>query len=241
MNKKQLIVSLILFFCCVVKSSAYMEDYPPYRVKDGKFKHLEAQTLVDIDKRDYQSKDKQVMARLNEDKDTFNFLLQDGKTVLLKMETWEFPLPYVVYQVDLNKDGLKDFIVFSTYRGCGLAAYSDEVKIFLGKGKGKYQSISYETMSGDLGDFVDLNNDGKYEVITTNLYGGGDKHNYWAYNIYEINDYKLVNANAKFKGFPKFIWYTDKPNDKDTTHLNQVEKEKYISKVNSEIKYGEIK
>jgi len=240
MKKKQLIINLLLVFACVVPALAYMENYPPHKFKNGKFKHLEVQPLVDIDRRDYLSNDKQIVARLYEDKDTFNFLLQDGKTVLLKIETWKDAIPYAVYQADLNKDGLKDFIVFSSFRGCGLAAFSDEVKIFLGKGNGKYQSISYETLYSDLEDFVDLDNDDEYEIITTNLYGG-DKHNYWAYNIYEIMDYKLVNANAKFKSFPKFIWFTHKPNDKDTTHLTQEEKDKYINKINNGIKYGEVK
>ncbi len=240
MNKKQLIFNLLISLSYIATAFAYMEDYPPHKFMDGKFKHLEINPIVNYNNSDYVSSDKQIVAKLYEDSNTFNFLLKDGNTVLLMMDTWKAPMPYEVYQVDLNKDDLKDFIVFSSSRGCGLSAAVVTVNIFLKRSDGSYQGISYETMNAGLEDFLDLDNDDKYEVIKTDLYRG-DKHNYWVYNIYEIKDYKLINANADYQDFPKFIWYTYKPNDKDTGHLTQKEKDAYINKINSGIKYEEVK
>jgi len=74
-------------------------------------------------------------------------------------------------------------------------------------------------------DFVDMDKDGKSEIITLGFVRGADKkgkeHNYWGYNIYELVDDKMVNANEKYDGFPKYVWYPDKDNDKDTSHLSQ--------------------
>jgi len=240
MNKKHLIISFIFSLCFVSSTFAYMEGYPPHKFKDGKFKHLECKPLVDIENKNYLSKDKRVVAELYEDQDSFNFLLKDGGKILFKMDQWRPPMPYVVYQVDLNKDKLDDFIVFSSFRGNGLAVFCGEVIIFLAKPNGRYQKIYYENMGAELDDFVDLNNDGKYEIIIGDTYWGKN-HMYWTYNIYEINEYKLVNANTKFKGFPKFIWYTNDPNDKDTTRLSKEERSSYVEKVNNSIKYVEIK
>jgi hypothetical protein len=152
----------------------------------------------------------------------------------------ETPMPWAVYRVDLDKNGLEDFIIFYSYRGCGLAASADKVEIFLKKQGGEYQKISYDVMSAGIEDFIDLNHDGQYEVIITDFYSG-KKHNYFTYSIYEFKDYKLVNADLKFSGFPKFVWITYKPNDKDTTHLTDDEKAQHVDKKNESINYEVLK
>ncbi len=233
MNKKQLIVVWVVF-CWTTSVSAYMENYPPHKFKDGHFKHLEAEPLVDYDHPEYQSKDGQVLIRI---KNVSDFLLQVDKAVLVKNGE-EAPMPYGVYQADVDKNGFKDFMVFYHLGASSLGG--GQADLLLNKDGKSYEKISYDTMRGGLEDFVDINNDGRYEVIITGVYAG-EKHNYLTYNIYEFNGYKLVNANSKFRGFPKFVWLTNKPNDKDTVHLSKEQRAKSVSESDSSIKYKEIK
>jgi hypothetical protein len=167
-------------------------------------------------------------------------MLQDGKSILINKNDNKEPYPYAVYWADLDKNGLNDFIVFYSYRTMGYSFMCEAVEIFLKKKEGGYQKISYDGTSFGLEDFVDLDNDGKNEVIITDTYSG-DKHTYFVYNIYEFKNYKLLNANAKFKGFPKFIWFTYNANDKDTTHLTKQERFRHIEEINRRIRYQEIK
>ena len=191
-------------------SFGYRADYPPYEFKDGPPSHLKAELLVDLDKHDYKSEDGNVIARLKDTDSGIDFLLKEGKYVLVSDNIKEAPTPYSVYRADLDGNGLKDFIIFNWYGGCGIAMNSFRVDIFLKKKTGGYREISYDTLSSGLEDFVDMNKNCKYEVIITDIYSG-QKHTYFSYDIYEFENYKLVNADKKFKGFPKFVWDTDRP------------------------------
>lgn len=240
MNKKQLIIVFSVLFLICTPAFAYLKNYPPHKFKDGIPKHLQVKALVDINKAEYKSKDGDVSVKLKERPNAFDFILKQGNLVLAKIKEKEMPVPYAVYWADLDNNGLKDFMVFYNYKGTDLEGFRDRVDIFLKVNKKTYQRISYDTMSAGLEDFVDLNKDGKYEVVITDLYKK-KKHNYFTYNIYEFKNYKLVNANANFKGFPKFIWMTYKSNDKDTAHLTKEEREKYVAGINNSIEYQEIK
>lgn len=195
--------------------------------------------MVDFDKARYKSRDGKITARLKEKADGFDFFLRDGKLVLAQIKEDTPPLPNSVYQVDLDGNGLKDFMIFYNYRGGGIGGQRDKVEIYLKKKQGSYEKISYDTMSAGLEDFVDLDRDGQYEIIITALYDG-TKHNYFTYNIYKVSEYKLVNADAQFKGFPKFIWITYKKNDKDTSHLTQEERHSQSEKKNASIQYEDV-
>jgi hypothetical protein len=230
---------LVLFSLSHSNTYPYSDKYPPFSFKEDSPAHLRAKPLVDWDKLEYKSKDGKIMVRLKEERDSFDFILKDGNLVLAQIKENTPPLPYVVYQADLDNNGLKDFIIFNTYRMNGLGAFMDKVEIFLKKENGAYGKISYDTFCAGLEDFVDLNRDGKYEVIIMGLYGGS-KHNYFTYNIYRISHYELVNSDEQFKGFPKFIWFTYKENDKDTTHLTQEERRLHTGKKNTSIQHGEI-
>ena len=222
-------------------SFGYRDDYPPYEFKDGPPPHLKAELLVDLNKHDYKSEDGSIIARLKDTGSGIDFLLKEGKYVLVSDNIKEAPTPRAVYRADLDGDGdgLTDFVVFNWYGGCGIEMNSFRVDIFLKKKTGGYREISYDTLSSGLEDFVDMNKDGKYEVIITDIYSG-QKHTYFSYNIYEFEDYRLVNADKKFKGFPKFIWDTDKPNDKDTTHLTRWERLLHTKAKDGSICYEDI-
>lgn len=233
-------LTISILFCLLYSNVfAYFDNYPPYSFSKGAFAHLDTKSLVDFDKSKYKSKDGKIVARLKEKAESFDFFLKDGKLFLARIKEDSLPLPNSVYQADLDGNGLKDFIILYNYRGSGLASQKDRVELFLKEKQATYQKISYDTYSSGLEDFVDLNKDGKYEVIITDFYSGSN-HNYFTYNIYKIIDYKLVNADAEFKGFPKFVWITHKRNDKDTVHLTNEEKLSLTEKKNSSIQYEEV-
>jgi hypothetical protein len=131
---------------------------------------------------------------------------------------------------------LDDFIVL-IYSGAGTLI--GEVNIYLRKKEGGYAKISYEAAGIGIEDFCDINSDGKYEVIIVDVYSGKN-HNYLAQDVYEFQNYRLVNADRKFKDFPKFVWMTYKPNDKDTVHLSHKARAKHIFKKESSIKYQNV-
>ena len=228
MKRSNVILLVLVVVICYYSGCAlaYEDSYPPYKVKDGPPSSLDLEALVDYDREEYKSEDGSIIAKLQETSDDLDFLVQEGNYILAEKQNREIPFPFAVYRADVDGNGLEDFIIFSSYRGCGLGALSTMTEMFLKKPEGGYQRIYYDSFCSGLEDIVDLDNDGKYELITLDMHYAG-KHNYWAYNIYRFENYKLVNADAEFEGFPKFIWYTDKPNDKDTTHLNSDQRKEF--------------
>lgn len=237
--KVGLLCFIMIIGCLSSSCFGYIDDYPPFKFREKPPKHLAMKPLVSFEKSDYVSNDKKVVAKLKETADTLDFVLKDGDTVLVQMKEKDIPMPYAIYQVDLDQNGLQDFMIFYNYRGNGLAALRDKVDIFMKISGKKYQKISFDTMSLGLEDIVDLNNDGKYQVMITDT-TADDKHTYFTYNIYEFKDSRLVNADFKHKGFPKFIWYTEKPNDKDTARLSEENKAIATKQKNEQIEYKEV-
>lgn len=235
------ITSVLIFLFLLTFPSvnyAYYEQYPPYTFKAGPFKSLKSKPLVDYDHPEYKSPDGNIVIRLIEkDSETFDFEIKEGVIVVTKQNIRDTPFPYEVYREDLDGNNLKDFIVFSSYRMNGFSSWGLRAEIFLKKEEGGYQHIAYDGAGIGIEDFVDFNKDGKYEVLITGVYSGSE-HTYYSYNVYEFKDYMLVNADSKQKGFPKFIWFTYKPNDKNTTHLTNEEKQKHINDKNASIQYN---
>ena len=198
-------------------SFAYRDDYPPYEFKDGPLSHLNVKPLVSGEG-DYESKDSLVAVHLRERKPfQIDFFVKVGKTTLVSSNQEMDWFPSAVFQADLDGDGLDDFIVIFNSRGPGLGGHQDRVEIYLKKNNGGFEKISYDTFDAEIEDFIGPDKDGKYKVIITGFYQG-DKHNYFTYDIYEFKGYRLVNADAKVKGFPKFVRYTYKNNDQDAGH-----------------------
>ncbi len=80
-------------------------------------------------------------------------------------------------------------------------------------------------------DFMDVNQDGKAEFLhTTFVFGEAGKdgklHNYWVYNLLKFSGTNLVSANALDARLPRWIWYTYKPNHKDTDQLTAAQRER---------------
>lgn len=164
-----------------------------------------------------------------------DLLIQDGA---LKLRTFYYPYAFAVYWADIDNNGLKDFIVFYTGRSNGLGFQGDTVQLFLKVSKNEYRQMYFETACPDIEDYVDLNKDKKAEVIITGFYFG-EKHNYFTYSIYEFRDYKLVNVDEKYIDFPKFVWLSFEPNDKDTIKLSKEIRDRIVREKDLSINYND--
>lgn len=213
MHKRQLVIAWIILASWICAASAYIEDYPPYKFKDGPPKSLEVKPLVDLSSSGLE-------------------YVADRKSDSTLLEA---------YCVDLDGNGLKDFILFSNYRNLGVAGYEVYVEILLQKSGMVYQKISYTTIAiVPLKEFIDFKKDGRCEVIITGMHHS-DKRGYLTYSIYEFKDYKLVNADASLEGFPKFVWAGEKPNDEDDAFLPKEQRAAHTNEKNNSIQYQEVR
>ena len=205
----RVIYTTITCFCLIAIAPkfvmAYYETHPPYQFKQGPYRHVPDKPLSDKD-----------------------------IPLFIKKNIDSYSSTQVrVYQIDVDGNGMKDFISFIHPATSPLL---NEIHIYLQKPEGSYQEISLSEDAGaGIEDIVDINNDGEWEVILTNLVVKG--HSYFLYSVYEFKDYRLVNANKKFKGFPKFVQYTHKNNDKDTSHFSKTERNKFVNELDRKIQY----
>ena len=229
-------------------AGAYMDTHPPFTAKSGIYSPLKGHSLVDISNPDYRSSDGRIQCHVKRsiEKGFWDFLLQDGDTVLAKRHIDYAPIPFSVYYTDINGDGEKDFVVLMTYMAMGMSFLHERVEIFLKKKEGGYAQIAYDAVAVGLEDFVDLDRDGKREILVTGFYyqdsgrSAHAGHNYFSYNIYEFDGYRLKNADEKYKGFPKFIRFTNKPNSKDSADIVTKERQKQSQLKNISIIYKDI-
>ncbi len=230
--KKIFVFAACAFWLVGRPAFAYFEEYPPYFFKQGAPKQFQAKLLLEDGQTEFLSGDGKLVIRLKHAEDAYSFLLQDGDTVLAKVDEAADFFVEQVYQADLDKNGFLDLIVFSSSRGAGLGAHFGVVDIYLKSSLIRYEHIHYESFGAGPEDFVDLDGDGRAEVIVGSFYQG-EKHNYYAYSVYGIENGKLVNADAKHAGFPKFVQYTNRRNDQNDSRLTPQEKAGHIRKVES--------
>jgi hypothetical protein len=248
MLKKIIYVGIILTVLFSNSVYAHFEHYPPHTFKDGPYKHLEDKPILGLlAGRDTPRviQEGPIYAEIDASEEGIYFIIRDGDLILVELERANDNSPDFVYWTDINNDGLKDFIVMYCDRGLGLDAYGGLIDIYIKSKTGSYTKISYHTLHIDEKDFVDMDGDGNYKVIITDMYssdsrGQGKHHNYFTYNIYELSAGRLINADYKYKDFPKFVWITNDPNDKNTTHLTEKEKQAHTYQKDDLIKYESI-
>lgn len=228
--KKTFLLLAVIVALCLTEANAYMKDYPPFSLKGRKLPpHLKAEKLIEF-RGETTIKAEGLQVELFPLLEGGNKLrIRDSEGIIFETDEGESPFGFaVVYYTDLDNNGLRDFIMFSSYLGCGLAACIERVDILFQVGRHVFSHVHYDTMCAGLEDFVDMDRDGVYEVIYADFYGARE-HHYFVYSIYEIKEAGLHNANKKYApAFPKFIWFTYKPNDKQSTRITREEKEEYL-------------
>jgi hypothetical protein len=120
--------------------------------------------------------------------------------------------------LDVDGDGLKDIKIVASYGGTGLAMLNHRVIYLFQKYDGTFVKISYLDKMGDHWIERDLDNDGKFEIITMTL-NRYQSHNYWTFNLYNFDNGKLVNKNEKF-GYPIMTQFLRKPNYRVTDKIS---------------------
>ena len=133
-----------------------------------------------------------------------------------------------VLTADLNRDRRPDFVVQVLQGGCGLHWGWCHV-IFVLSDKDGYQATTVGSMFPGPEDYVDLRNDGRCQFVQASFVYGepgrdGKKHNYWVYHLLEVEGDEVRLADGMDRRFPRWVWYTYKPNHKDTIQLTNEQK-----------------
>jgi hypothetical protein len=132
-----------------------------------------------------------------------------------------------VFFADLTGDGRKDILVYSYPGANGLGAFIEIADLLIARPNGQFTHTTFESFAAGPEDFLDVNGDGRYEMLWVNYYFEGD-HSYWVYRIVEIGNDGLRLNDQLIPEFPKIIWFTEKPNDKPTQRLTAAEREDLI-------------
>ncbi len=133
-----------------------------------------------------------------------------------------------VFYTDLTGDGLKDILIYTWLGGNGLGAYDEMADLLIAQADGRFDHVTFMAFAGGPEDFIDVNHDGRYEMLWAQFHIFKGEHSYWVYRVVEIDDHGLQLNDQLLPGFPKIIWFTKKPNDKPTQRLTTAEREDLI-------------
>jgi hypothetical protein len=126
---------------------------------------------------------------------------------------------------DFNGDGKKDFKIFCSYMGCGIAALNIRTIYYFQKENKDFTKISFDDKYGKNIIERDIDGDGNFEIITKKLQDH-KTHNYWLFNLYNFVNNDLVCVNDKMN-YPIMIQYLFRENYKVTKNLTSIEMKNY--------------
>ena len=127
----------------------------------------------------------------------------------------------------INDDDRIDFMLHFYCGGNGLNADFNEVTLLLSNEHG-YEATSIQAYGGGP-DCHYLRIKGKPHFIMKS-FGYEDKcldgktHTFWTYNLFEIKGDALYLANQNHNKFPRTIWFTEYPQQKETNLLSPEDK-----------------
>ena len=149
-----------------------------------------------------------------------------GDVLLAPTAVSEYGFWNDAFTADLNGDSKPDYIVIVGLGGVGLGTYKDDVVFVLSTDSGYRTTTVHSWYSGEE-DFVDLRRNGRCQYIHTAFTyredPRGRTRSYWVYNILEISGPELRPANHRHPIFPKWIWYTYRPNHKGSLLVSRRE------------------
>jgi hypothetical protein len=137
-----------------------------------------------------------------------------------------------VYTADLNLDGKPDYIINVPSGGNGLGAAGSYVG-FLLSSTNDFTLEGTDTYCFDKADFILLK--GKPRFVKSSYAWekrckDGKEHSFWIYNLLGFASGTIQEANDRYSGFPKIVWYNDAGNHEETTLLTARQKAELIKR-----------
>ena len=136
------------------------------------------------------------------------------------------------YEGDLNGDTYPDYVFVKYSGGNGLAWGHATVALVLSQGDSDFSIQVVESYVPEPKDFISLNGQSAF-IHASFQHGGlctdGKYHNFWIYRLYAIDGNQLVPADQLSPDFPKVVFYSFKPNHKETSLLTQKGKDELIA------------
>ena len=213
--------------------SAYVESHPPFPAgKPIPYPSLKAEPVVDYHA-EAPFEEGPVRISTSPERDKVGRVTEiRGNNQMIFDTASAHPALYFqfgsrVFYTDLTGDGRKDILVYSYPGGNGLGAYIEIADLLIAKADGQFAHTTFEGFAAGPEDFMDVNGDGRYEMLWVQYYFGGD-HSYWVYRAVQISDDGLRLNDQLVPDFPKIIWFTEKPNDKPIQRLTAAEREDLI-------------
>ena len=141
-----------------------------------------------------------------------------------------------VFYTDIDGNGLSDVIIHPAFYGGGLGSFYKTTIILFQTKPGRFRRLDFTSFYFDPRDFVDLKGSGHYQLLIMQLADGITRHNFWTYSTYRIKDFNLVMDKKSFPSFPKFIQYTERPNNTPTNKLTEKQKIDFLRTLPAVIK-----
>ena len=136
------------------------------------------------------------------------------------------------YEGDLNGDTYPDYVFVKYFNGNGLAWGYANLALVLSEGDNDFSVQVVETYAPEPKDFISINGQTAF-IHASFQYGDlctdGKYHNFWVYRLYSIDDNQIVSADHLSPDFPKVVFYSFKPNHKETKLLTQKAKDELIA------------
>lgn len=230
-------------------AKAFLHDYPPF-ASSATLRHIKLTKLAIIEKHvpDHprqmgltyvlgQPTSGAARLRLCQTEQGWMLTMEDEEARTTKEPTLisEFMSGVVeAYQAELNGDGKPDYVIQIPSGGCGLASlYCDRV-FYLSSGL-SYHTATELTLSPGPEDFLSspASATGTRLIHTTFIPGeagkDGKAHNYWVYHLLDIKGNRIRECKNDPR-FPRWIMYTHRPNQRETTQLTQEQKSRLWKK-----------
>ena len=160
---------------------------------------------------------------------------RDGKEVMAKTRcSQNSPFYSQWLQVgDLNGDEEPDFMLPFTTGGCGGGAWAHDVVMIL-SANGRYRVTKIPTYGGDCRNyFVRIAGKPCYVHQAFNYESrckDGKSHSFFIYNLYEIKGDGIRLGNHLHPDFPRIVWFSFKPNNRETDLLSEEQKKILLRK-----------
>ena len=153
------------------------------------------------------------VVHIAEDEREFRISVKGSMVYAVPVDIWVERTQTII--ADLDGDGLED-VVKEVYHGSQGLCLGCDLMIFSQYVPGKFSVVTVPSERFTTDDICDLDNDGQKEIISCVLVGC-EGHNYWVYRCWHVSDRELVSVDKRF-GFPRAVWFTNKPNHKLVAH-----------------------